>query len=92
MTRLLRRHMKPDPRECEEVRELFSGYVDGELDPDGHRRVEEHVGFCRPCRQALANLRETLRRLRGLSQAPPPGAEDAGEVGERLRRAWRNRV
>ena len=92
MTRLFRRPIKPDPRECEEVRSLFSDYVDEELSPEARRRVEDHVGFCRPCRQVLANLRHTLERLRRLAEASPPGAGDPHHVGERLRRAWRDHV
>lgn len=84
--------MKPDPRECEQVRSLFSDYADDELGPEERLRVEEHVGFCPRCRQVLGNLRQTLRRLGRLAETPPPGAPDPDEVGERLRRAWRERA
>lgn len=88
MRRLFRR--RPDPRECEEVRALFSDFADEELGPKGRRQVEEHVGFCPACRQALANFMLTVRRLRGLSAATPPGAAGSDEITERLRRAWRD--
>ncbi len=91
MTRLFRRPMKPDPRECEEVRSLFSDYADGELGPEERRRVEDHVGFCPRCRQVLANLRHTLERLGRLGEAPAAAPDPEG-VGERLRRAWRERA
>lgn len=90
MKRVLRRFMKPDPRECEEVRRLFSDYADAELGPADERRVEEHVGMCPRCRQVLANLRQTLGRLSHLPEAP--GIADADEVSERLRQAWRKQA
>ncbi len=46
MTRLFRRPMTPDARECEEVRSLFSDCADGDLDPEQQHRVEDHVSFC----------------------------------------------
>ena len=92
MKRLLRLLMKPDPRECEEVRSLFSDYADEELGPEERRRVEKHVGFCPRCRRVLENLRHTLGRLGRLAETSPPGAPDPEEVGERLRRAWRERA
>ncbi len=81
-----------DARDCEEVRELFTDYVDGELDGDGRERVDEHVGFCPPCRQVLANLRHTLERLRHLGETPSPIGEDEGWVADRVRSAWRERA
>ena len=92
MKRVLRRFMKPDPRECEDVRRLFSDYSDAELAPADEQRVEEHVGMCPRCRQVLANLRSTLGRLGHLAETPPPDAPGTEEVSERLRRAWRERV
>lgn len=49
--------MRSDPRECEEVRVLMSDYVEEDLDPNGRRRIDEHVEFCPRCRTVLANLR-----------------------------------
>jgi predicted anti-sigma-YlaC factor YlaD len=89
MKRLLALVMKPNPRECEHVRGLFSDYLDGEIDPAARRRVEEHVGFCRRCRRVLANLRHTLERVRELGESTEPNALD---VGERVTRAWRERA
>ncbi len=89
MTPKLRNPLKRDLRKCEEVRGLMSDYVDGELADESRRRVERHVHFCRPCSRVLANLRRTLGRLSRLAQATPPEAEDAQEVAERIRNAWR---
>ena len=37
------RLMGLDPRDCEEAHALMSDHVDGELDPDGRRRVDERA-------------------------------------------------
>jgi predicted anti-sigma-YlaC factor YlaD len=92
MTRVLRRFMKPDPRECEEVRALFSEYVDAGLESADQQRVHEHVGMCPRCRQVLSNLQRTLGRLAHLRETSPPGAADPEHVGERLRKAWREQA
>lgn len=83
---------RPDRRDCEEVRALFSDYLDEELEEAAQLRVDEHVALCPACRQALANVVLIVRRLRGLSGAAPPGAAGPGEVAERLRRPWRQSV
>lgn len=88
ITALLRRMLK-GRRECAEVRELFTDYVDGDLEPAAHRRVEAHVGFCPGCRRVLANLRQTLVGLRRLRETPPPGADGEPSIAERVRSAWR---
>ena len=84
--------MRPDPRECEEVRGLMSEYVEEQLNADGRKRVDEHAQFCPRCRTVLANLRQTLARVHSLRGSSPPGADDADEVAERVSRAWRQRA
>ncbi len=88
ITALFRRMLR-GRRECAEVRELFSDYVDGDLDPAAHRRVTAHVGFCPGCRRVLANLRQTLVGLQRLRETRPPGADDEASIAERVRSAWR---
>lgn len=85
MKRILARLMGVDPRECEHVRSTFSDYLDGELEPVESARLEEHVGICRRCRQALTNLRVTLGGLGRLGQTE---GEDLA-AAERAREAWR---
>ncbi len=92
MRRLLSKGMSPNPRKCEEVRALMSDYVDGELDAGGRKSVERHVRFCHRCHTVLANLRQTLGRLRGLRDAEPAGADDPDAVAARLARGWREQA
>ena len=87
MKRIFARLMGADPRECEEVRATFSDYLDGELLLEQTTRMEEHVGICPRCRQALTNLRVTLGGLGRLGQAEPGDREAA----DRALQAWRAR-
>ena len=92
MKRVLRRLRGRGPRECAEVRELMSDYVDRELDAGSQTRVEGHVGFCPRCRQVLGNLRATLERVGLLSGTVPDAADDPDQVAERIARSWRDRA
>ncbi|HLE98302.1 MAG TPA: zf-HC2 domain-containing protein [Gaiellaceae bacterium] len=92
MRRLLSKVMRPNPRKCEETRELMSDYVDGELDQDGRKRVERHVRFCHRCHTVLGNLRQTLGRLRRLQETEPTGGDDPAAVAARVARSWREQA
>jgi anti-sigma factor RsiW len=70
----------------------MSEYLDGELDASGRKRVERHVRFCHRCHTVLANLRNTLGRLRRLRDEAPPGAGDVDSVGARIARGWREQA
>ena len=85
MKRILARLMGANPQECEHVRATFSDYLDGDLPPEEAVRLEEHVGICPRCRQALTNLRFTLG---GLGRLARVDSADDEEVAERARQAW----
>jgi anti-sigma factor RsiW len=89
LRRALSKVMRPNLRKCEETRALMSEYLDGELDASGRKSVARHVRFCHRCHTVLANLRETLGRLRRLQDAEPPGAGDVESVRARIVRGWR---
>lgn len=70
--------------------ESLSLYLDGELDPAGRARVEEHLASCAPCRatlEAFTKVRELLRDEGGL-------AAPADELAQRraLREILRSRA
>ena len=52
---------------CQEVVELLSAYLDGELDPLNLERVETHLAGCDGCTMVLEEFRETLRLSGGLT-------------------------
>ena len=61
-----------------------SEYLDGELAPDGRRRVERHTSVCPQCRELIASLRRMLDALPALGAQPRPSVAEG--VVERLRR------
>jgi anti-sigma factor RsiW len=52
---------------CQEVVELLSAYLDGELDPTILARVETHLAGCDGCTMVLEEFRETIRLSGGLT-------------------------
>ena len=80
---------KPDSRDCEEVRELMSDYLDDELNADSRDHIDDHVGICPGCQRVLGNLRMTLQQVALLSAALYAGASEPDEVAERIARTWR---
>ncbi len=61
-----------------------SEYLDGELPPEGVRRVERHTSICPQCRELIASLRRMLDALPALAATPQNTVADG--VLERLRR------
>jgi anti-sigma factor RsiW len=49
---------KPIP--CIEIVELVSDYLEGELDAESARRVEEHLALCPPCVTYVQQLRQSV--------------------------------
>ena len=70
------------PRDHAYTQAHLSDYVDGELDPAGSRRVDEHVGMCPRCRKMLDQLVRTVAALASLRPQPQPGLAEG--VIERL--------
>lgn len=59
---------------CEDVRELLSAALDGELPAEGQRTVDAHVAACARCAEERRHLSEVRSLLRALParQAPDP--------------------
>lgn len=49
----------------------LSEYLDGDLNPDEQRRLEEHLGSCDSCRTVLQELRAVVARAEGLPDREP---------------------
>jgi len=49
---------------CETFRHLLIESLYEEIDPDGRRRLEDHLGACEACRREQAELRGTSRAIR----------------------------
>ncbi|MDR1615485.1 MAG: zf-HC2 domain-containing protein [Syntrophomonadaceae bacterium] len=62
--------------DCREIKNLFSPYLDGELDAHDGDRLREHLAHCRECRLELEAWRNISLNVRDLASSPlaaPPG-------------------
>ena len=57
---------------CEEIKELLTEYLDGELPAGDAASVEEHAAECEACRAELEALRQTSALLKSLPRADAP--------------------
>ena len=55
----------------DQIAELLSGYLDGDLDAITRARVEVHVADCAECREVLAELRQIASAARGYQGTVP---------------------
>lgn len=55
----------------ERIRDLLSGYLDGELDPATQRDVDRHLADCAECAATLSQLAAVKERAGSLSDALP---------------------
>lgn len=57
---------------CQEVDDLLSDYLDGELGPRSAARVEVHLATCEGCARLAADLFATVAALHRLARAVEP--------------------
>ena len=57
---------------CEEIKEILSGYVDGEARGDEARLVEEHLAACAGCRDLARRMRLVGAVMEKAEGAVPP--------------------
>jgi anti-sigma factor RsiW len=69
---------------CREVVELVSEYLDGNLGPEEHARVREHLDGCDGCEGFVEQVRATVRAV---GQVQPDALDD--QARERLLQAFR---
>jgi len=68
---------------CEEIQNLLSEYIDGELAEGERLRLDDHLENCPDCREELAHLREYLNDIGSLRKIKPP-ADFLKQVHSRL--------
>jgi anti-sigma factor RsiW len=70
---------------CARMVELITDYLEGALDAGLRARFEEHLSYCPPCREYLAQMRATVEATGRLTEGDvPPETMDA------LMRAFRD--
>lgn len=56
---------------CKQLIRHLSDYIDGTLDDSICEHLDSHLGYCKPCRAFIRNLRRTVRVLNRQGQAHP---------------------
>lgn len=62
------------PSQHEEIRQMLSAYLDGELTQGGMQRVRVHLEDCESCRRSLEDMARLQELTRELAFAEPPEA------------------
>ena len=55
-------------RECSEIQELLSSYIDDFLEPMEKEKVEKHLENCPQCQKELAELQQTVQMFASLNE------------------------
>lgn len=56
---------------CEDIKKLIIEYIDGALNDEDTRRVDEHLSSCEGCRGELAEMKFMLLKLDGFEMEEP---------------------
>jgi anti-sigma factor RsiW len=77
-----------EPLSCQELVELVTEYLDGDLPPAERLKFEEHIAICPPCRAHLAQMRRIVRSAGQLTEETIPA--DAREAMLEAFRDWKS--
>jgi anti-sigma factor RsiW len=87
LIRKLFRRSSDGPMDCHQVGELMQYYLDGQIDDERARRIEEHLEDCRRCGLELETyerIKASLASRRG--EVPDESIERLREFARRLAR------
>jgi anti-sigma factor RsiW len=76
------------PMTCQELVELVTDYLDGDLSELDRARFEEHIALCPMCQVHLEQLRVTIRELGSLRESDID-PDVLAEMQERFR-SWKS--
>ena len=68
---------------CEVLRELLSGYLDGELDSKQKAELEKHLRVCEQCRNELEELKQLDQQVRA-SEIEEPSRDFLFQLNRRI--------
>ena len=64
-------------RSCKELVDLMADYLEGQLDPEVARDLDQHLADCPPCLNFLKTYRATSRLIREIAcEDIPPELEE----------------
>ncbi len=67
---------------CENLEELLSGYIDGELNDSDRQRVKQHLAECHQCAMKVIEMNELRHQIGHIQfQDPPPELWDEHAKG-----------
>jgi len=85
--------------ECEKIRERFSAFLEGDLDPLGEKVLREHLQSCAACRSDFEAFKKTINWVHATGEMEAPEgflAEIYQKMKERKRKGhkplWRHRL
>jgi hypothetical protein len=85
--------------ECEKIREKFSSFLEGDLDPPEEKVLKEHLASCATCQKDFETFKKTLDWLHSVDEVEAPEGflteiykkmED--RKGRGYRQAWGHRL
>ncbi len=65
----------PGDMDCDELVELITDYLEGKLAAFERIRFEEHLAICPSCVEYLSQMKQTVKVLSSLRDAPPSREE-----------------
>lgn len=57
---------------CNEIKDLMSSYVDGELSENEKKLVEEHINSCDDCKKEIESYKQLIKIIKDLPEEEPP--------------------
>jgi predicted anti-sigma-YlaC factor YlaD len=72
----------PDHLACQQIVEIVTDYMEGQLSSRDRTHVEEHLVICRDCTSYFQQMRWTQRLSAALGAPQSPRPEDADARGE----------
>ena len=69
---------------CQEMTQLVTDYLEGQMDEDERLRFQKHLGLCRDCRSHVGKMRGMVDTLGKLPEEPIPD-DVMGVLLERFR-------
>jgi len=58
--------------ECKNIQKRHSAYIEKAVSPQEKAAIDAHLKQCKGCRQALADLKRTIKYVRQLEEVEPP--------------------
>ncbi|MDE6181618.1 MAG: zf-HC2 domain-containing protein, partial [Eubacteriales bacterium] len=58
--------------DCEIIRDLFSEYIENQLDEENLKLFEKHMEECQECRNEFYKFEKMLIRIKAIKDIEPP--------------------